>query len=97
MSIEDISKTLELEKTCFGEGWTATPFEKELIRNDCSYFIIKDEDKVVGYSGTWLILEELHLTIMAIHPSYRRKQLGQRLLINLLKSISWIVFSLTCD
>ncbi len=85
MSIEDIPRTLELEKHCFGEGWTPTPFEKELLRTDCSYFIIKDGDKVVGYSGTWLILEELHLTIMAVHMGYRRKKLGQKLLLNLLR------------
>ncbi len=85
MNYEDISDVLKLEKTCFGDGWTSTPFDKELKRNDCSYFVAKIENNIIGYSGSWTILEELHITIMAVHPDYRKNKIGQKLLINLIK------------
>ncbi|MEK7433608.1 MAG: ribosomal protein S18-alanine N-acetyltransferase [Cyanobacteriota bacterium] len=85
MTIEDIDIVSKIEKLCFGEGWTPTPFDKELKRGDCSYFIARENDKIVGYSGTWLILEELHIIIIAVIPDFRERKIGQKLLINLLK------------
>lgn len=85
MAMEDAESVLQLEKICFGEGWTPTPFDRELLRNDCSYFLAKDDtNNLIGYSGSWLILEEIHITIMAVHPFYRGKKIAQRLLVNLL-------------
>jgi ribosomal-protein-alanine N-acetyltransferase len=85
MQSTHISDVLSLEKICFGEGWTSTPFDKELYRNDCSYFIAVENGFIVGYSGSWTILEELHITIMAVHPNHRKHKTGQKLLINLIK------------
>lgn len=85
MKLTDISPVLKIERFCFGEGWTATPFTKELERNDCAYFVARLGNEIVGYSGCWQILEELHVTIMAVLPSCRRKKIGQKLLIALLR------------
>lgn len=85
MGSNHIADVLILEKLCFGEGWTSTPFDKELNRNDCSYFIAMENGFIVGYSGSWTILEELHITIMAVHPRHRKNKIAQRLLINLIK------------
>src|SRR5512136_157879 len=84
MTHADIEPVLRLEKLCFGDRWNSTPFASELERADCSYFVVRDGKNVIGYSGCWLILEELHITIMAVHPEYRRKKIGQRLLTQLL-------------
>ncbi len=81
MTSVDSAEVLKLEKLCFGDKWTSTPFTSELERNDCSYFVAKDGTKLIGYCGCWLILEELHITIMAVHPDYRRKKIGQKLLV----------------
>jgi ribosomal-protein-alanine N-acetyltransferase len=85
MTPADIDAVLKLEKACFGDKWTSTPFASELERPDCSYFVVREGSNVIGYSGCWLILEELHITIMAVHPEQRRKKIGQRLLIKLLQ------------
>ena len=85
MHYKDIVDVLKLEKVCFGEGWTSTPFDRELERNDCSYFVARLDNEIIGYSGSWTILEELHITIMAVHPNYRKNKVGQRLLINLIQ------------
>lgn len=85
MKQKDIDEVLKLEKVCFGLGWTPTPFERELGRDDCAYFVAKENNKIVGYSGYWLLLEELHVTIMGVNPECRRKKIGQILLIKLLR------------
>jgi ribosomal-protein-alanine N-acetyltransferase len=85
MTLADIESVLKLEKVCFGDKWTSTPFLSELERVDCSYLVVKYDNNIIGYSGCWLILEELHITIMAVHPDFRRKKIGQRLLVKLLQ------------
>jgi ribosomal-protein-alanine N-acetyltransferase len=81
MTNNDVEDVLKLEKLCFGEKWTSTPFASELERADCTYYVAKEGTKLTGYCGCWLILEELHITIMAVHPDYRRKKIGQKLLV----------------
>jgi len=80
--VEDV---LKLERTCFGSGWTSTPFNRELDRNDCAYFVAKENGQIIGYSGYWLLLEELHVTIMGVNPELRNKKTGQILLIKLIR------------
>ncbi|MBD2327560.1 ribosomal protein S18-alanine N-acetyltransferase [Alkalinema sp. FACHB-956] len=41
---------------------------------------------LVGYGCLWSIVDEAHITILAVHPDYRGHGLGQRLLWALLKS-----------
>ncbi|MFN8672626.1 MAG: ribosomal protein S18-alanine N-acetyltransferase [Candidatus Sericytochromatia bacterium] len=82
---DHIDEVLEIEKTCFGAGWTSTPFKKELERKDCSYFIAKENEKILGYCGAWLIVEELHIIIISVLPQFRQKKIGQQLLIKLLE------------
>src|SRR5664280_74287 len=39
---------------------------------------------IVGYGGIWLMVDEAHVTTFAVHPQYRRRRIGERLLIALL-------------
>lgn len=41
---------------------------------------------LLGFGCLWAIADEAHITILAIHPEYRRQGLGQALLVALLKS-----------
>lgn len=40
---------------------------------------------LLGFACLWAIADEAHITILAIHPDYRRQGLGRFLLITLLK------------
>ena len=41
--------------------------------------------RLVGYGGFWHILDEIHISNIAVHPEYQRKGLGRILLIHLLE------------
>jgi ribosomal-protein-alanine acetyltransferase len=41
-------------------------------------------EQVVGYGGIWLMADEAHVTTFAVHPAYRRRRIGERMLIALL-------------
>jgi ribosomal-protein-alanine N-acetyltransferase len=40
---------------------------------------------LIGLGCSWAILEEAHITLLAVHPNYRREGLGLLLLITLLQ------------
>ena len=42
------------------------------------------EDRVVAYAGMWIMVDEAHVTTFAVHPTWRRRKVGERLLLALL-------------
>lgn len=42
----------------------------------------KPQPYIVGYSGTWFVLEEAHLTSIAVRPAYQRLGIGELILLS---------------
>ena len=85
LTIADLDQVMEIEPVAFGSHhWTRQSFMNELINPSGYYYAAreKDTERVLGYSGFWLIQEEAHITTLAVHPDYRRLYVGERLLIN---------------
>ncbi|MBN1594737.1 ribosomal protein S18-alanine N-acetyltransferase [candidate division FCPU426 bacterium] len=81
MRLEDLDEVLWVERSSFRDPWTRTLFEEEFKNPDLSHFMIaRCEKHVVGYMGFWLIQEEAHITNLAVHPAFRRRKIGERLL-----------------
>src|SRR5699024_9809610 len=76
----DIDAVLELDLKCFSAPWNREIYEKEVNENDFAhYFIIKTDEKVIGYVGLWLVLEDAQVTNIAIAPEYRGYGIGEQL------------------
>lgn len=87
MSQDDLNQVMEIEKLSYpNHHWSKDSFYNELNNKLAYYYCISDqEDKVLAYIGYWHILEEAHVTTLAVHPSCRNKQLAQILLITMIK------------
>ena len=73
MKLQDIDGVLEVEKECFPTPWSRNSFISEVRDNDDAYYYVaKLDGKIVGYIGAWFILDEAHITNVAVHPSSRR-------------------------
>lgn len=87
MHTKDIEDILVVEKACFRSGWTPQAFYNELKNNQFAcYILIEYEEQVVGYGGMWIIINEAHITNIAVHPAYQRKGLGLRLMGEMMNS-----------
>ena len=42
--------------------------------------VIEEENQVIGYCGVWVIVDEAHVTNIAILPQHRGRKLGEALL-----------------
>jgi ribosomal-protein-alanine N-acetyltransferase len=82
MKKTDIDEVIALEARAYGEHhWSKDSFLSELSNELAKYFsVFNENDELIAYAGCWQILEEAHLTNIAVSPEYRRKSIGEVLL-----------------
>lgn len=84
MTLEDIDAVQAVERASFPVPWPANAFKHELTQNKNAHYIVaKEGDHIVGYAGLWLSLDEAHITTFAVLPEYRRRKIGERMLLAL--------------
>jgi [ribosomal protein S18]-alanine N-acetyltransferase len=81
MTEEDLDQVLEVEVNSFATPWSKEAFFNELTKNQFArYLVVEVDQKVVGYCGVWIIVDEAHITNIALLPEYRGLKLGEALL-----------------
>ncbi len=85
MTPEDIDQVLSIERMCFSLPWTEESFRLEVEKNRLArYLVARTDDRVIGYVGMWTILDEGHITTLAVHPDYRGKKVALKLMEHLM-------------
>jgi ribosomal-protein-alanine N-acetyltransferase len=91
LTTEHLSAIVELDQACFGGLWTMDAYQRELDSPNSDLlglFSPGSSLRLLGIGCFWSILEEAHITILAVHPQYHCQGLGQALLYSLLKTAS---------
>lgn len=84
-NINHLDDIIEIEKLSFSIPWSRNAFLEELQNNRFAVYIsAMANEKVVGYAGMWKIIDEGHITNIAVHPEYRRMGIGKKLLEELI-------------
>ena len=85
MTAADIPAVTRIERASFSTIWPSDAFYNELSTNKLAhYFVGRFEDRVVAYGGIWVILEDSHVTTLAVDPEYRGRRFGEVLLLRLI-------------
>lgn len=80
MKSEDIEDVMWVETASFAVPWTKQTFMNEIEENPYGlYYVIEVDERVIGYCGLWMIIDEAHVTNIAIHPDYRGNKYGEQL------------------
>ncbi len=78
---DDIDAVWDIEKMCFSVPWSRQSFVLEVEKNKCARYVVAEHSgAVVGYGGMWLIVDEAHITNIAVHPLFRRRGIGEAIL-----------------
>ncbi len=80
MKEEDAEELSALDKKCFSIPWSEQAFREESENELAYYIILTDNDVIIGYAGLWNIVGEGHITNIAVHPDYRGKGFGRKLM-----------------
>lgn len=91
MRLDDIPHVCDIEQEAFTTPWTAGAFHNELTNNQfAQYMIMEYSGEVAGYAGMWLIMDEAHVTNIAVRERYRGRKLGERLLRELMQTAGFM-------
>lgn len=86
MEEKDIDDVLRIEQASFTTPWTREAFQHEMTQNRFAVYVVLEEDgQVIGYCGSWVVVDEVHITNVAIHPDYRGQKLGEALMRNMIE------------
>lgn len=83
MQKKHIDGVAAVEKNCFEEGWSKNSFKEELEKNNLALYyaaIDDDDNKIVGYGGMWHVVNEGHITNIAVLQQYRRKNIATEII-----------------
>jgi ribosomal-protein-alanine N-acetyltransferase len=81
MTVRDLNQVMRVEQRSFTSPWSRQAFLAELLDNQFARYIVAERDgQIVGYAGVWLVVDEGHVTNIAVDPDYRGRHLGEALL-----------------
>ncbi|WP_264476770.1 ribosomal protein S18-alanine N-acetyltransferase [Jeotgalibacillus aurantiacus] len=81
MTTADIDAVLKVEEASFSSPWSREAFENEMTINQfAKYLLLEVDGEVAGYCGVWLIMDEAHITNVAVVPELRGQKLGEKMM-----------------
>ncbi len=87
MKRRDLRKgVMDIEAGAYPRPWSQGVFTSELEqarRGARHYLVARSGREIVGYAGLWFTDEEAHVTNVAVKPSWRRRGVATRLLVEL--------------
>jgi ribosomal-protein-alanine N-acetyltransferase len=90
LRLADIDRVMEIERLVYSAPWQPSSYRHELANNRFAhYFAVttRQADRpasLIGYAGYWLLVDEAHVSTIALHPDWRGRGLGELLLLNIL-------------
>lgn len=84
MSLASLDEVMIIEALAYGEHhWSRDSFVAEVTNPIASYnYAINQDGKYAGYMGLWKIIDEAHVTNLAVHPDFQGKSVAKLLLLN---------------
>ena len=82
MEKSDVDAVIAIEEKAYGShNWSKDSFMGELSNDLARYFSVFDEnEKLIAYCGCWQILEEVHITNIAVDIDFRQRHIGEAML-----------------
>ena len=81
-----LRQVLRIDHAVYPRPWTLGLYLGELATTEGrSYLVARDGTSVVGYAGLMVIVDDAHVTTVAVAPSHQHQGIGTRLLLVLLR------------
>ena len=82
-----LNDCVDLDQKSSNGLWSKAQWEKELTDPKRICLGVKElqTKKLLGLCSAWIVIDELHITFIAVHPIHQRKGIGRVLLTDLIK------------
>ncbi len=85
MRLDDLPAVQEIERASFSTPWPPHAYRNELETNKLAHYrVVRVGSSIVAFAGVWMMVDEAHVTTFAVDPAWRRRGLGELLLLALL-------------
>lgn len=85
MLVEDLDQVMELETALFHVPWTKEGFFTFLTRDDAMFLVVEDKERIIGYCGLLMVLDEGDITNVAVAADRQREGIGNFLMQSLIR------------
>jgi len=80
MTHNDLPAVAAIERESFKDPWSIHSFQTEIETNRLAlYLVARHRDQVIAYIGAWIVLNEVHITTLAVDKGCRRRGIASRL------------------
>ncbi len=80
MRAADVSEVVEIERMSFTAPWSEAAFLGEILKLYSLTRVAALRGKIIGYICVEHIMDEGHILNLAVHPDFRRRSIGTKLL-----------------
>ena len=89
MTAADVDAVAAIERATFARPWSRESLMRDMEQNKAARYLVAEKDgQVIGYAGAWIILDESHITNIAVAEAERGHGVGRMLTQALLQYIS---------
>ncbi len=88
----EVPEMVKLDRICLGGLWTEAAYLREIASDKSTLIILRlweselnNQPQIIGMGCLWSIVDEAHITLLGIHPDFRRQGLGRLMLFSLLE------------
>ena len=79
-SIDALDALCALEQESFATPWSRTAVAQEFATPHAHVVVAQAAGRIVGYLCRWLVIDEVHIQRIAVHPQYRQQGIGRALM-----------------
>ncbi|MBN4046825.1 ribosomal protein S18-alanine N-acetyltransferase [bacterium AH-315-P07] len=77
-----------IEEEAYPEPWTTGMFREEMTNRNSYFYVAYVNDTLIGYSGFWLLMDDVHITSVTVASPYRGNRFGHEQMEHLLHQAS---------
>ena len=80
MESQDVLGVFKVDQACFSHNWTQDSYEAETKNILSNYIVAEVDGEIIGFGGFWQVIDEAHITNIAVMADYRQTGVGQNIM-----------------
>ncbi len=88
LNVKNVHSCIKLDQIALKGLWSKEQWEKELSDSKRLCIGVFESSNLIAFGCGWIVIDEVHLTAIAVHPLHRRLGIGKVLLSSLFQKAS---------
>ena len=80
MESRDVPGVFKVDQACFAHNWTQDSYQAETKNILSNYIVAEVDGEIIGFGGFWQVIDEAHITNIAVMADYRQTGVGQNIM-----------------